>query len=131
MKDRINKDFMEAFKSGDKVRKNFLGLIKGEIQSEEKRGDGKVDVDAILKKMEKSLKATNDVEAQEQLIILQEYLPDMLSEIEISKNITSYIHEEGCDNLGKIMAAFNRDYKGRVDNKLVSQLAKIQLDGNR
>ena len=127
MKERINKDFMEAFKSGDKVRKNFLGLIKGEIQSEEKRG-GNVNVDAILKKMEKSLKQTNTTESLAKLEILKEYLPDMLSEIEVSKNITSYIYEEGCDNLGKIMAAFNRDYKGRVDNKLVSQLAKIQLD---
>ena len=127
MINKINKDYIEAFKAKDMPKKNFLGLIKGEIETESKR-KGEVDVESILKKIEKSLNLTNDAEAQYQLGILKGYLPDELSEEEISKNIVSYIYEEGCDNIGKIMACFNRDYKGRVNNKLVSELAKEELN---
>jgi uncharacterized protein YqeY len=58
LKERIHTDFMEAFKAKDMVRKNFLGILKGEIQNEEGRGTVATDavVMSILKKMEKSLK---------------------------------------------------------------------------
>lgn len=123
MKERINKDFMSAFKSGDRDRKNFLGLIKGEIQAEEKRGNGNVDVDAILKKMEKSLKATNDEEAQKQLVILQEYLPQMMDEKTIHNIISGYKAND-LNNLGQMMGVFNKEFKGKADNNLVSAVIK-------
>ena len=34
LKEKINKDFMEAFKNKEMDKKNFLGLLKGEIQNE-------------------------------------------------------------------------------------------------
>lgn len=33
LKDRINQDFLVAFKNKEMDKKNFLGLIKGEIQN--------------------------------------------------------------------------------------------------
>lgn len=124
MKDRINKDYLEAFKSGDTDKKNFLGLIKGEIQTEEKRGNGEVDVMAILKKMEKSLKTTNDAEAQKQLVILQEYLPVLMSEDEIEIVLLNIRRDEGINTLPQLMSSFNRDFKGKADNQLVMKVIK-------
>lgn len=123
MKDRINKDYLEAFKAKDTFKKNFLGLIKGEIQTEEKRGNLNVDVDAILKKMEKSLKATNDSEAQKQLAILQEYLPQMMDASEII-SILSIYRKEGTVTLSLLMKKFNENYKGKADNQLVMTIIK-------
>ncbi len=126
-KEIINQDFLQAFKDRDTVKKTLLGVIKGEIQNEELRTGKDADVPAILKKMEKSLLQTNTVDSLIELEVIKPYLPQMLSGTEVAKNITAYIHEENCDSIPKIMAAFNRDYKGRVDNKLVLELAKIQL----
>ena len=38
LKDMVSKDFMEAFKARDMDKKNFLGVVKGEIQLQEGRG---------------------------------------------------------------------------------------------
>ena len=57
LKERINTDFMLAFKAKEMEKKNFLGVVKGEIQNEVGRS-GKDDdetVLGILKKIEKSL----------------------------------------------------------------------------
>lgn len=126
MKDRINKDYLEAFKAKNTFKKNFLGLIKGEIETEEKRANLNVDVDAILKKMEKSLKATNDDEAQKQLVILQEYLPEMMDEITIRAVIYSYT-KEGLKTIPELMGRFNKEHKGKADNKLVMEIIKENL----
>jgi uncharacterized protein YqeY len=123
MIEKINEDFLKAFKEKDTFKKNFLGLIKGEIQNETKRGTGEVDVMAILKKMEKSLKTTNDTEAQKQLIILQEYLPVMMDEKSIHQIISGYKHA-GMDNFGAMMGLFNKNYKGKADNNLVSAIIR-------
>ena len=123
MKERINQDYLKAFKAQDMERKNFLGLIKGEIQTEEKRGNN-VDVDAILRKMEKSLKTTNDVEAQKQLEILKEYLPEMMGEVEIRRVLLEYKNNLGATKIPDFMSNFNREYKGKADNQLVMQIIK-------
>ena len=70
LKEQINADFMAAFKAKDMDRKNFLGVVKGEIQNEAGRS-GKEDDDtvlAILKKMEKSLTQTNTEESLKEQI---------------------------------------------------------------
>ena len=66
LKNKISKDFMDAFKAKDLKRKNFLGVIRGEIQLQEGRGVKSTDENVlqILKKMEKSLKQTDTEESR-------------------------------------------------------------------
>lgn len=126
MKDRINKDFLEAFKSKDAVRKNLLGVIKGEIQNEELRTGKAVDVTLILKKMEKSLIQTNTAESLFELEILKEYLPVMMDGVTIGNIIYAYI-QEGINNIPLLMSKFNSEYKGKADNRLVMEIIKENL----
>ena len=124
LKERINADFMEAFKTKDMERKNFLGVLKSEIQNEEKRGSSSNEdvVLGILKKMEKSLIQTNTEESLKELEIIKPYLPKMMSESEIYDAVKT-IFESGAENVGMVMKQFNEKYKGMADNKLVSKLA--------
>lgn len=126
MKERINKDFLEAFKNKDVLRKNLLGVIKGEIQSEEKRGDGSVDVTVILKKMEKSLRQTNTIESLAELEILKVYLPNMMDGATIGNIIYGYI-QDGLLTLPELIGKFNKEYKGKADNRLVMEIIKENL----
>lgn len=128
LKEKINKDFMEAFKNKEMDKKNFLGLLKGEIQNEISRS-GKDDdgtVLGIVKKMEKSLKQTNTEESLIELSYLEPYLPQLMGEEEITTIVEKLI-SEGNDNIGSIMKVFNIEHSGKADNKLVSQVIKRLL----
>lgn len=121
LKETINADFMKAFKAKEMVKKNFLSVIKGEIQIEEGRGTVATDevVLTILKKMEKSLKQTNTEESLGELEYIKGYLPQLMSESEIIDIVTEYINGKGIDNQGSFMKEFNANYKGKADNSIV------------
>jgi uncharacterized protein YqeY len=125
LKEKINQEFMIAFKAKDMNKKNFLGVIKGEIQNAELRGISPTDENVlnILKKMEKSLIQTNTKESLEELEYIKPYLPQMMSEGLIREKVLTY-KKSGITNLGQIMGEFNKHYKGQVDNKMVSEIAK-------
>lgn len=123
LKETINADFITAFKAKDMVKKNFLGLLKGEIQSNELRGVESTDenVMVILKKMEKSLNQTNTAESLSELEYLKPYLPQMMGEDEI-RAIISDLRTLGLASVKEIMGVFNTEHKGKADNKLVAKL---------
>jgi len=128
LKEQINADFMIAFKAKDMNKKNFLGVVKGEIQNEESRNGGVTDesVMNILKKMEKSLKQTNTAESLAELEYIKPYLPTLMDEISIRSIIRTF-KKDGIDDVGKMMGAFNKAYKGKADNALVSKIVKEVL----
>jgi uncharacterized protein YqeY len=129
LKEKINVDFMSAFKNKEMEKKNFLGVVKGEIQTEEGRTGTATDevVLSILKKMEKSLTQTNTAESLKELEYIKPYLPQMMSENLIWEKVTTYV-SSGLTNIGQIMGEFNKHYKGLVDNKVVSKIAKEILE---
>lgn len=129
LKDTISKDFMKAFKAKDMDKKNFLGVIKGEIQLQEGRGINSTDENVlkVLKKIEKSLKQTNTEDTKRELGYIEKYLPVQMSEKEIREIVLEYT-ASGMVNVGQIMGRFNKEHKGKADNKLVSEIAKSILN---
>lgn len=129
LKDTISKDFMKAFKAKDMDKKNFLGVIKGEIQLQEGRGINSTDENVlkVLKKIEKSLKQTNTEDTKRELGYIEKYLPVQMGEKEIREIVLEYT-AYGMVNVGQIMGRFNKEHKGKADNKLVSEIAKSILN---
>ena len=129
LRERINQDFMTAFKAKDMNKKNFLGVIKGEIQNAELRGISPTDenVIGILKKMEKSLIQTNTADALKELEYIAPYLPVMMSESLCREKVAMMIGS-GVTTMNQIMAEFNKHYKGLVDNKMLSEVVKAALN---
>ena len=134
LKERINADYMTAFKAKDSVSKNLLSVIKGEIQTIEKNtGVTKLsdeDVTKILNKSVKSLKESlssvsgEKVESiQFELNIIESYLPKQLSVEEIQSKIDALV-ASGVKNMGQIMKEFSTL---PADKKIVSELAKKSL----
>lgn len=132
LKEKINKDYIEAFKTKNTVAKNLLSVIKGEIQTIEKNTGAEnlsdEDVIKILNKTLKSLKETLTLlsetakisATQTELRIVESYLPTQLSVEEIQSKIDSLV-ASGVKNLGMIMKEFN---SLPVDKKLVSEMVK-------
>ena len=135
LKEKINKDYIEAFKAKNVVAKNLLSVIKGEIQTIEKNTGvenlSDEDVTKILNKSVKSLKETlsslSETEkisaTQTELQIVESYLPKQLSVEQIQSKIDALV-ASGVKNLGQIMKEFS---SLPADKKVVSELAKKSI----
>lgn len=124
--EKINQDFMDAYKAKDMDRKNFLGVVKGEVTKDSKEPSDK-EVIKALKKFEKSLlsviesNSKKDVQPgwneNDELNIIQSYLPEQMSESEIDAKLKEIV-DGGANHIGQIMGAF----KGmEVDMKMVKE----------
>lgn len=127
IKEQINKDYMTAFKAKNTVAKNLLSVVKGEIQTIEKNTGvenmSDEDVLKILTKTSKSLKemvATGNEQAQEELSIIEAYLPKQMSKEEVTSKVTE-LKNSGVTNIGAIMKEFS---SLPADKKMVSEVIK-------
>jgi uncharacterized protein YqeY len=128
LKEKINADFMTAFKSKNMVAKSILSVVKGEIQNVEKNigSDNLSDVEVtkILTKTVKSLKETisltNDEKSKSELSILEVYLPKQMSKEEVTTKVTELVNS-GITQIGAIMKEFATL---PADKKMVSEAIK-------
>lgn len=140
LKERINVDFMEAYKSKDMEKKNFLGVLKGAIQTQEGKQIESTDENVlkVVKSFEKGLNETIEGktkigESVEQQIIekgyLEVYLPKLMTEDEIRFVIKEFLTREGVNrNQGFLMGLFNKEQKGKgFDNKTVSKIITEEI----
>ena len=131
LKERINADYIKAFKEKNTVVKNLLSVVKGEIQNVEKlpaddrdwgslkNSEGIFDagVVKILNKTAKSLKEVNDEESKLQLVVVESYLPKLMSKEEVTAKVTELVNS-GITQIGSIM----KEFAGlQVDKKMVSE----------
>jgi uncharacterized protein YqeY len=128
LKEKINADFMTAFKSKNMVAKSILSVVKGEIQTVEKNigSDNLSDVEVtkILTKTVKSLKETialsNDEKSKVELSVIEVYLPTQMSKEEVTTKVTELVNS-GITQIGDIMKEFATL---PVDKKMVSESIK-------
>ena len=131
LKEKINKDYIDAMRSKNTVAKNLLSVVKGDIQNMEK--ESKVEAlsdEEVLKILNKSAKTlrevirqANDQESKEQLIIVESYLPKSMTREEISTKVNELV-ASGISNLGGVMKAFA---SLPADKKIVQEVVKEVL----
>ena len=133
LKEKINADFITAFKSGDTVTKSLLSVVKGEIQTQEKNtmesSLSDENVTKILNKFVKSLKETlaanpDDETTQKELAIIEGYLPKQLTTEEIQEIVNKLI-ESGLSSMGEFMRYF-KDLP--VDRQTVADIIKQSIN---
>jgi len=114
LKEKINADFITAMKNKDVVKKNLLSVIRGEIQTMEKNMGGDTvildnDITNILNKVAKSLresiKTSPTDELNEELTIVESYLPKQMTEEEITSIVKKLIEEKEL-NIAEVMRHF-------------------------
>ena len=128
IKEKINQDYLEAFKSRNTVAKNLLSVVKGEIQTVEKNtGTDSLSDEAVLKilnKTAKNLKETislsGDEKSKIELSIIELYLPKQMSYEEVGAKILEIVSAGG-NNIGSIMKEFA---SLSADKQMVSEVAK-------
>jgi uncharacterized protein YqeY len=138
---QIEKDFKDAFRAGDEVRKRTLRLALSSIKLVEvDKGKPLVEeeVSAILQKELKSRRESiadaeqagrPDIiaETESEISILEEYLPQPLTQDEINKLANEAIAEVGASSpqeMGSVMKVLMPRVKGRADGSVVSQTVR-------
>jgi uncharacterized protein len=143
-KANIQQDLHQAMRSGDKAKVQTLRLVLAAIKQVEV--DERIEVDTnrlltILSKMAKQRQESidqyrqanrQDLVDQEvyELELIQTYLPQPLSEIEIHQMIEAAIHEQAASSIrdmGKVMNALRPKLTGRADLSKVSEFIKQKL----
>jgi hypothetical protein len=138
IKAKIATDFLIAFKARETEKKNFLGLIKATIDTEEKSASnqGELTDESVIKILAKFEKNIDEVikavsadadalaKAQAELAIVKSYMPTKLTEAEIKAEVEMAI-QNGATNIGGIMAWFKDK---QADKKVVSSVANSLLN---
>lgn len=131
MKERIDADIKAAMLSRNTVAREILKFIKSEIQRKE---GGLItlsdtDIQKLMRNQIESLKLTPSDTSNEEIAVLESYLPKMMTEEEIRNVIEGLMIRSDVQitNLGDVMKYFATHHKGLADNKTVSQWANIIL----
>jgi len=146
LKERLQADMKAAMKSGEKERLGVIRLIMAGIKQREV--DERIQLDdaqvlAVLDKMVKQRRESiaqfqsagrGDLVAAEQaeLSVIQEYLPQALSDEEVESLIQAALTESGASgigDMGKVMAVLKPKMQGRADMSKVSSRVKSLLGG--
>jgi uncharacterized protein YqeY len=135
-----------AMKAGDKVRLNTIRLLRSQLKDAQiaKRGELSPEEEiAVLmnaaKKRREAIEAyqrsdrTDLLDAEEaELRVIQEYLPEQLSEEEIAAEVEKVIADVGAASMrdmGRVMKEAMSRLKGRADGKTVQQIVRQKLSG--
>ncbi len=141
---KVENGMKDAAKAKDKVRLSALRMMKAALHNREiDSKDGLTDQESlqVLSSLAKQRKDSIEqfknggrlelAEREEQeLAIIQEFMPDQISEEEIGALIEKAIEEvdaASVRDMGKVMKALMPELTGRADGKVVSELVKERL----
>ena len=141
---RLEDDLKEAMRAKDAARRDALRLILNALRNAEKELQRPLHDDEELQVLQRERKRR--VEAAEafraggreeqaedeefELDVLEEFMPEALSEEEIEEIIDDVISEVGATSirdLGRVMAGVMHQVSGRADGSTVSQLVREKL----
>jgi hypothetical protein len=134
VKERITKEIKDAMKSGDKLRVSVLRMLLADIINVEKSGKDFKHIDVIKGYAKKLKKTTEEYERlhikdkiasyNEELKIVEEFLPKQMSDEELEKVVTELIELEKPKDIGSAMKIVMGKYKDIADGKKVQALVK-------
>jgi len=144
LKEVLQQDLKTAMKDKDSIRKNVITMTRAAILQIEKDKKIELDDEGVIEVIARGVKQRKDSipefekgnrldlveDIQREIDVLMSYLPEQLSEDEISRIIADTIIEVGAQSardMGRVMSALMPKLKGRADGKLVNIIVKQQL----
>ncbi len=142
---KLRDEMKAAMRSGDKSRLGVIRLVLAAIKQREVDERIELNDDQVLLVLDKMVKqrreslsqyrqaGRDDLAVQEEyeIGVLQDFLPEALSEEEISAMISAAIEQTGAASIrdmGKVMGVIKPKMQGRADMSAVSAVIKQQLN---
>lgn len=143
IEEKINADVKASMLAKDAKRLEAVRALKSVILLLKTSPEGLTEESAMkaIQKEYKKRKETAEIYKQQnrpdlaedelaQALVMEDYLPKMLSEDEIKAEVKKAIDELGATtaaDMGKVMGLANKAIAGRADGKVVSQIVKDML----
>ena len=144
LRNQLQDEMKAAMKAGDKKRLGVIRLVLAAIKQREVDERIELDDQQVLVVLDKMVKQRRDSFEQYQqagrseladqekfeISVIQEYLPQPLSEEEIASLIAEAINTTGAESMkdmGKVMGSLKSKLQGRADMGAVSALIKQKL----
>ena len=144
LKDQITEDMKSAMKAGDKDRLKVVRLMLAAIKQIEIDKRIELDDAAVLTVLDKMVKQRRDSVEQFQkgnrndladielaeIVVLEDYLPEQLSDDELDAMIDEAISSTGAESIrdmGKVMGQIKAKAAGRADMGAVGARVKARL----
>lgn len=141
---KITKDLTEAMKAKDTFRTSVLRMLKSALKNEEINKKSPLTDDEVLAIIKKQVKTRKDSmneyasynrmdladSLQKEIDILNEYLPEELSDEELEKIVKETITKvkaESIKQMGIVIKTISSEYGARCDMAKVSKLVKEKL----
>jgi len=142
---KLRDEMKATMRSGDKPRLGVIRLVLAAIKQREVDERIELNDDQVLLVLDKMVKqrreslaqyqqaGRDDLATQEEyeIGVLQDFLPEALSEEEISAMISEAVEQTGATSIrdmGKVMGIIKPKMQGRADMSAVSAVIKQQLN---
>ncbi|MFB4166517.1 GatB/YqeY domain-containing protein [Virgibacillus sp. JSM 102003] len=144
--EQLNQDMKQAMKNKDKDTLGVVRMVKASIQNESiKLGNKELSEDEELTVLSRELKQRKDSlqefksagrddlvkKLEIEINILQEYMPEQISEAELEALVQSTIQEVNATSkkdMGKVMSAIMPKVKGQADGAQINRLVQKNLN---
>jgi uncharacterized protein len=140
LKERLLADMKEALRAKDSLRLNTIRSVISAIKNQEIDLRKDIQEEEILTLVTREAKKRKEASAlfkeggrtdlmekeDQEMMVLQVYLPEQVSEEVLRKRIQEVIAAtgaEGMKDFGKIMKVLVPEFKGKADNALIKDLA--------
>ena len=146
LEEQVMSGMKDAMKSKDEAMLRGLRAIKAEIikAKTEPGANGQVPAEGELKLLQKMMKQRKDSldiyqqqgradlaqKEQEEIAIIEKFLPQQLSEEELKealKSIIASVGAAGPQDMGKVMGVATKQLAGKTDGKAISAAVKTLL----
>ena len=146
LEEKINADLKTAMLAREEATVRGLRAIKSGIilAKTEKGANGVITPEKEVQMLQKMVKQRKDsiaefekanrqdliAKEQEEVAVIEKYLPTMLSEDEIREVVKAAIATTGATGqkeMGKVMGVVSKQLAGKADNKLVAETVKSLL----
>lgn len=144
LKERLLQDFKEAMKEKNELKKNTIMMVRAAILQIEKDSQKEVNDDEILEILSKEIKKRKDSledimksgredlikQVNDEIEVINVYLPEQLSLEELEQIISEVIAEVGATSMkdmGKVMGLAKTRTAGRADNRVINEIVKKKL----
>ena len=144
LKEQLRLDMTDAMRAGDNAMRDTLRLLLAAIKQtevDEKRTLSDEDVQAVLRKQAKQRRESiadyeragrDDIADREkaELLIIESYLPQMMSREEIAElaaQSIAQLNASGPEDTGRVMGSLMPQVKGKADGRLVNEVVRELL----
>ncbi|MEY8191175.1 GatB/YqeY domain-containing protein [Peribacillus simplex] len=142
--ERLNNDMKQAMKNKEKDKLSVIRMLKASIQNEAMKQRQDLTDDEELTVLSRELKQRKDSlqefenagrsdlvdKVRTELVYVEAYMPEQLSEEDISKIVKQTILEVKATSkadMGRVMGALMPKVKGKADGSLVNKLVQQHL----